>query len=259
MDNDNHSESLFTTSKNTNDVRHNLGTVHEAWSQERRRRVRHALLLLIPLLALAAGGIAVFLHFNPEYGPDRLSDPPIDEETYQMQKAAAEGRLPPPPPDTDTTELYGNPDAKLKITIAKKYAEKKLIELLLSAVDSKPSEISLKLIAKKDLDENELDFIKGSGSCLLQFNDKNSYELTMPNGSRRMIYLDGPYEMSFNNDDLMLIIKDLHTKLYGVPKVPVFPELAAKEEKLKKIPLPVEQDRQTFESLPAPIGVEEHK
>ena len=256
MEKDRQSESLFSSSGKKNDVRHDLGTVHEAWSAERRRRIRHALMLLIPLIAVIACIIAVFLHFHPEYGPDRLSDPPIDEETYQMQKLMAEGKLPPPPPDTDTTVIYGNPDAKLQISLAKKFAEKKLLDLLFSAVDSKPSEISLKLIAKNDLDENELDFIKGSGSCMLQFNGKNSYDLTMPNGSQRTFYLDGPYEMSFNNDDLMLIIKDLHAKLYGEPKVPIFPELAQKVEALKKVPLPVKKDQQTFEKLPTPIGVE---
>ncbi|MBP5639854.1 MAG: hypothetical protein J6X55_10270 [Victivallales bacterium] len=256
MGTDNHSESLFTTTKKSEDIRHNLGTVHQAWSNERRRRIKTALAVLIPLIVVVAVGIAVFLHFNPEYGPERLSDPPIDEAAYQYQKALAEGKLPPPPPDTDASEEFGNVDAKVKISVAKKYADKALLAILFEAVDAKPSEIYLKLIANKDLTDNEKDFIKGSGSCMLTFNDQNSIQLTMPNGSDRTIYLDGPYDMAFNKDDIMLIIKKLHTEAYGVPKVPVFPELAAQEAILKKIPLPVKKDQQTFESLPAPMTVE---
>jgi len=68
---------------------------------------------------------------------------------------------------------------------------------------------------------------------MLEINGKSSYELTMANGSKREVKLDGIYNKDFNNEDIKLIIKNLYAEHYGAPAVPLFPELEPQKKELK--------------------------
>lgn len=216
MTDDRSSGSLFSSNTNTptDDVRHDINTVHGAWSHESRRRTRRALVFLIPGFIIALG-IYAFLAYNCDDIPGYEIFHPIPEppqnsildlggETY-----------------TVPANSFGFPEAKVKISLVASLAPEKLLKILHMAVDDKPSEIFVELVDTKDVPQDELGRLRDNDSCRLTINGQTQFTLGTGKDAQT-IYIDLPIDAGYRPVDLQAVIRQVHEKEYGPTPYPVF-------------------------------------
>lgn len=275
----NQSDSIFGGSTQNGDVRHDLDTVQEQWKKEKRRRIRRALVrVVLPLAVLVAytilaartpalPGHALFAMHPFSYGGGCCGEDDHDEDDGHDHGQAKPENDTPQPPGT-----LGFPEAKVRISVVGQLAPKDLMELLLKAVDAKPSEIFLTIVGKDTLPPQQLAAMENDETCGLTLNGKTTYDILDNDGKRKQIHLDGPFAVAYTADDLAIAIMDVHAQQYGKPAWPVFTpisdeaaeQVAERERKIAERQQKRQDDghghgeedsdeppRQTFDHLPA--------
>lgn len=282
----NQSDSIFSGTPQNNDVRHDLDTVQEQWSREKKRRIKRALVRVVLPIALliiysifaaknsSLPGHSLFAMHPFSYGGgccgghdeeeddhdhDSEGDHDHDHGKHGHKHKKPQGQ--PQPPGT-----IGFPEAKVHISLVPELASKSLVDLVMRAVEAKPSEIFVTTITRDKLTPEQLKQMQNNESCGLTINGKSEFDIIDTNGVKKKLQLNAPFTIAYTGDDLAIAIMDVHAQQYGKPNVPVFlpvsaeaeAQIAKRDEKLAQKHAhgdhdddhEEEQPKQTFDNLP---------